>query len=149
MDWLWVLLVAVRALSPSVDDQWAVRLGQLDDVRERAFASTDPRLLDRVYVSGSRAADADARLIEAYQRRGGRVVDAELRVLDCRVVQAGRRVVRLRIVDQLGPARVEWQDGTSTTLPRDRPTRRDIVLERQDDTAPWRIAATRVVSGLR
>ncbi|MCL8251709.1 hypothetical protein AERO_09970 [Aeromicrobium fastidiosum] len=144
MDWLWVLLVAVRVLSPSPDDQWAVRLAALDDVREQAFASADASLLRDVYVEASAARRPDARLIAAYARRGGRVVGAELRVLDCRVVREGRHRVRLEVVDQLGPARVRWDDGTSTALPRDRPTRRAVTLVRSPgQDAQWRIAGTR------
>jgi hypothetical protein len=144
MDWLWVLIVAVRAVSPAPDDQWAVRLAELDHVRERAFATSDPSVLDDVYVEGSRARRADARLIEAYRRRDGRVVGAELRVLSCRLLKQGSGRVRLEVVDQLAPARVEWGDGTSTTLPRDRPTRRQVTLHRADD-GRWRIAAARQV----
>lgn len=144
MDWLWVIVVALRSVSPAPGDQWAVRLTELDHVRERAFASADPALLDRIYVEGSPARRSDARLIEAYRRRGGRVVDAELRVLSCRVLRKGSNRVRLEVVDQLAPARVEWGDGTSTDLPRDRPSRRHVTLERDDD-GRWRIAAARLV----
>ncbi|MFC5679078.1 hypothetical protein [Aeromicrobium endophyticum] len=144
MDWLWVLIVAVRAVSPAPDDQWAVRLAELDHVRERAYAASDPSMLDEVYVDGSRAQRADVRLIEDYRRRDGRVVGAELRVLSCRLLRQGSGRARLEVVDQLGPARVEWGDGTSTPLPRDRPTRRHVTLERDDD-GRWRIAAARQV----
>lgn len=140
-----MLIVAVRAVSPAPDDQWAVRLAELDHVRERAFATSDPSMLDEVYVEGSRAQRADARLIEDYRRRDGRVVGAELRVLSCRVLGEGSGRVRLEVVDQLVPARVEWGDGTSTDLPRDRPSRRHVTLERTGD-GRWRIAAARLVS---
>jgi hypothetical protein len=142
MDWLWVLIVAVRAVSPAPDDQWAVRLAELDDVRQRAFATADRSLLDAVYVDRSPARRSDARLIDAYRRRGGRVVGAELRVLSCRVVRQGSAGVRLEVVDQLGPSRVVWGDGTSTDLPRDRPSRRQITLVRTSDG--WRIAGSRL-----
>ena len=144
MDWLWVLIVAVRAVSPAPGDQWAARLAELDHVRERAFAASDPSMLDGIYVDGSPAQRSDARLIEAYRRRDGRVVGAELRVLSCRVLGEGSGRVRLEVVDQLAPARVEWGDGTSTLLPRDRPTRRHVMLERTGD-GRWRIAAARQV----
>jgi hypothetical protein len=142
MDWLWVLIVAFRAVSPAPDDQWAVRLAQLDQARERAFASADPALLDAVYAPGSRGRRADAHLIDAYERRGGRVVGAELRVLSCRTLRDERGRVRLEVVDQLGAARVEWDDGTSTRLPRDRPSRREIALVRTPQG--WRIASARL-----
>ena len=142
MDWLWVIIVAVRAVSPLPDDQWAARLGELDHVRGRAFASADPTLLDGVYTHGSRARRADADLIEAYARRGGRVVGAELRVLSCLTLHGERDRVRLEVVDQLDAARVEWDDGTSTRLPRDRPSRREIALVRT--AQGWRIAESRL-----
>jgi hypothetical protein len=142
MDWLWVLLVAVRGLSPAPDDQWAARLAELDRARERAFASADPTLLDAVYAPGSAGRRADAELIEAYGRRGGRVVGAELRVLSCRTVRDERDEVRLEVVDQLDAVRVEWGDGTSTRLPRDLPSRREIDLVRTP--RGWRVAETRL-----
>jgi hypothetical protein len=140
MDWMWVLLVAVRALSPSADDQWATRLTELDRARAEAFATGSPAGLDAVYVAGSAARSADARTIEAYARRDGRVTGAELRVLTCHVVRASADRVRLDVVDQLGPARVEWGDGTTTDLPDDRPSRRVVTLARTTDG--WRIAGS-------
>jgi hypothetical protein len=142
MDWLWVLVVALRAVSPLPDDQWAVRLAELDRAREHAFAAADPSLLDAVYAPGSDGRRADAHVIEAYQRRGGRVVGAELRVLSCRTLRDGRDRVHLEVVDQLGTARVEWDDGTTTHLPRDRPSRREIALVRTPQG--WRIAESRL-----
>ena len=142
MDWLWVLIVALRAVSPAPDDQWAARLAELDQVRDRAFAASDPLLLDQVYVEDSPARRSDARLIEAYRRRDGRVVGAELRVLSCRVLGERNGRVRLEVVDQLDAARVEWSDGTSTDLPRDRPSRREIALVRT--AQGWRIAESRL-----
>ena len=55
MDGWWVLIVAVRAVSPAADDQWATRLAELDHARGRAFSSADPTLLGEVYAPGSRA----------------------------------------------------------------------------------------------
>jgi hypothetical protein len=144
MDWLWVLLVAVRAVSPAPDDQWATRLTALDRVRAEAFASDDPARLDDVYAAGSGAAAADADTISGYARRGGHVVGAELRILSCHVVRASRDRVRLEIVDRLGPARVVWGDGTTTDLPRDQPTRRQVTLVRT--SGGWRISGSRQVS---
>jgi hypothetical protein len=142
MNWLWVLIVALRAVSPAPDDRWAVRLAELDRARERAFAAADPSLLDAVYAPGSRGRRADADVIEAYGRRGGRVVGAELRVLSCRTLRDGRDRVRLEVVDQLDTARVEWDDGTATRLPRDRPSRREVTLVRTPQG--WRVASARL-----
>lgn len=147
MDWLWVLLVAVRGISPTPDDQWATRLAALDHVRETAFAAADPARLADVYAPGSRGLRADTATIEAYARRGGRVVGAELRVLSCRVIRASDGRAQLEVVDQLAPARVLWDDGSSRWLPRDRPSRRSLTVVRTDDG--WRIAAARTVTTRR
>lgn len=141
MDWLWVLLIAARGLSTAPEDRWSTRLAELDHAREAAFASADPVRLDDVYVAGSSGRRADAATIEAYDRRGGRVVGADLRILRCRIVRASRDRVQLEVVDRLARSRVVWDDGTSTDLPRDRPTRRVMTLRRTD--AGWRIASSR------
>lgn len=141
MNWLWVLIVLARQASPAPDDQWAARLAALDSVRQRAFAGADPHLLDKVYSAGSEALADDAATIRAYARRDGRIVGAELRILSCRVIAAGRDETRLEVVDVLSPAQVEWQDGTTTELPRDRPSRRIVTLERS--ASGWRISAVR------
>jgi hypothetical protein len=138
MDWLWVLIAALRAVSPTPEDEWATRLGQLDEVRAEAFATTDPGLLGRVYVRASRALAVDAATIADYRERGGRVVGAELRVISCRVMTASSTAARLDVVDRLGPARIEWGDGSATILPRDEPSRRVITLVRTADG--WRIS---------
>ena len=140
MDWIWVVLVAVRALSPAPDDQWATTLAELDRDRAEAFAQADPSRLDAVYVAGSRARRTDAASIEAYARRGGRVAGAELRILTCHVVSSTPDRVQLDVVDRLGDARVEWGDGTSTDLPRDEPSRRLVTVARTPDG--WRIMAS-------
>lgn len=142
MDWLWVLIAAVRAVSPAPDDQWATRLTELDQVRAEAFATTDTGLLSRVYVRGSRALAADAATIGDYRERGGRVVGADLRVISCRVLAASSSRARLDVIDQLGPARIVWPDGSATVLPRDEPSRRVITLVRT--TGGWRIAGARL-----
>ena len=140
MDWLWVLIAAVRAVSPVPADQWATRLGQLDEVRAEAFATTDVGLLDRVYVRGSRSRQQDAATILDYRRRGGRVVGADLRVISCRVLAVSGSQARLAVVDQMGPARIVWSDGTATELPRDEPSQRAITLVRT--RGGWRIAGS-------
>jgi hypothetical protein len=142
MDWLWVLIAAVRAVSPAPEDQWATRLSELDEVRAEAFATTATGLLDRVYVRGSRALEADAATIADYRERDGRVVGANLRVISCRVLAVSSSRVRLDVVDRLGPARVVWSDGSATDLPRDEPSRHVITLVRTAEG--WRIAGARL-----
>jgi hypothetical protein len=138
VDWLWVLIAVLRAVSPAPDDQWATRLSGLDEIRAEAFATSDPARLDRVYVRGSRAGEADASTIADYRKRGGRILGANLRVISCRVVSASSSRGRLDVIDRLGPARVAWADGSVTALPRDEPSRRVITLVRTSEG--WRIA---------
>lgn len=141
MDWIWLVVMTFRQASTAPDDRWAVQLTQLDTVRARAFAESDPRLLTQVYVAGSRARSDDAAAISDYARRDGRVVGAHLRVLSCRVISASGSAAELDVVDVLTPARVAWADGTTTALPLDQPTRRRVTLERTD--GGWRIGAVR------
>lgn len=142
MDWIWVLLVAVRGLSPAPDDQWATTLAELDRVRAEAFATAAPDRLGEVYVAGSAGEREDAAVIASYAQRGGRVAGAELRILSCRVVRSTADRAQLEVVDRLGLARVVWDDGSSTDLPRDRPSRRLVTVQRTADG--WRIAGSRL-----
>jgi hypothetical protein len=142
MDWLWVLIAAVRAVSPAPEDEWATRLSQLDGVRAEAFATKDPSALDGVYVRGSQALRADVATIADYRNRGGRVVGADLRVISCRVLAASSSRAQLEVVDRLGPARIVWADGATMELPRDEPSRRVITLVRT--TEGWRIAGAQL-----
>jgi hypothetical protein len=138
MGWLWMLIAALRAVSPAPQDQWATLLAELDRTRAEAFATTDADLLDGVYVRGSRAWAVDAATIAAYRQRRARVIGAELRIVSCRVLAASRTRVRLDVVDRLAPARVVWADGTTTALPRDEPTGRVVTLVRT--AGGWRVA---------
>ncbi|MBC7633347.1 hypothetical protein [Aeromicrobium sp.] len=138
MDWLWVLIVAMRGVSPDAQDRWASRLTDLDEVRAEAFATADSGLLREVYVRGSSGLKVDAAMIAAYHRRGARVLDADMRVLSCRVLRASSSRARLDVVDRLAQARVQWDDGSTTALPRDQPSRRVVTLVRTSDG--WRIA---------
>jgi hypothetical protein len=142
MNWWWVILVALRGASPSPDDQWAVRLAELDRTRAVAFERADTARLNDVYVDGSRGRRADAETIGAYARRGGRVVGAELMILQCRVVRSSPDRVKLDVVDQLGAAHVSWNDGTTTELPRDLPSRRELIVVHTPNG--WRISESRL-----
>lgn len=138
MDVLWVLIAVFRSLGLTPADHWATVVDDLDQVRAAAFASADPGLLDKVYAPGSAARTVDAALIADYADRGGRVVGARLRALSCRVLSETGRTARLDVVDRLDDARVMWSDGSSHDLPRDRPSRRTIILV--NTAEGWRIA---------
>ncbi len=142
MTWWWLLVIVVRAALPiDAHGGCASELAALDRVRTAAFASADPALLDRVYdEEDSPLRDVDARAIADYRARGGRVVGAQLQISQCREVERTAAVIRLDVVDALGPAVVRWDDGDVTPLPRDRSTRRQITLRHTADG--WRISGS-------
>ena len=94
--------------------------------------------LSDVYVD-ERAARADAEVLRSYRERGLRLDGMVLVRESCRVTERSRQRVTLDVVDHLGPTWVQTADGRRRDLPRDRPTRRTVVLERVGDV--WRVAA--------
>lgn len=140
MDWWTILIALLRPWSSSADDRWAAALGRLDVVRAEAFATSDPGLLDEVYLRGSPLRSADARVIRDYAARDATVIDAQMQVLSCRLLSSSARRARLHVVDRLGAASVRWADGSSRTLPHDRPTRRTVTLVQT--SGGWRIAGS-------
>ena len=141
MTWWWLLVLALRAAMPiDTHDGCATELAALDRVRATAFASAEPAMLAKVYEAGSPLQDLDARTIANYRARGGHVVGALLQISQCREVKRTSAVIRLDVVDALGPAVVRWDDGGVTPLPRDRSTRRQITLRHTADG--WRISGS-------
>ena len=122
------------------DDPECLVLGGLDAVRTQAFVSGDETRLRDVYVD-ERAARADADVLRSYRERGLRLVGMVLVRDSCRVTDRSRASMTLDVVDHLGPTWVHTEDGRRRDLPRDRSTRRTVVLERTDDA--WRVAAVR------
>ena len=112
-------------------------LGGLDVVRTEAFVTGEVARLRDVYVD-ERAARADASVLRSYRERGLRLDGMVLVRESCRVTKRSRHRVILDVVDHLGPTQVHGDDGRRD-LPRDRPTRRTVVLERVGDV--WRVAA--------
>ena len=119
-------------------DAECLLLGGLDVVRTQAFVAGRVDRLSDVYVD-DRAARADAEVLRSYRERGlilgGMVLVRE----SCRVIERSRHRVTLDVVDHLGPTWVQTADGRRRELPRDRPTRRTVVLERVGNA--WRVAA--------
>lgn len=141
MTWWWLLVLALRAAVPlDTHGGCASELAALDRVRATAFASADSALLARVYEPDSVLQEVDARTIASYRARGGRVVGALLQISQCREVERTAAVIRLDVVDALGPAVVLWDDGGVTALPRDRSTRRQITLRHM--AVGWRISGS-------
>ena len=113
-------------------------LGGLDAVRTQAFVTGDVARLRDVYVDG-RVAGADAGVLRSYRDRGLRLGGMVLVRESCRVTGRSRASITLDVVDRLGPTWVRTADGRRRDLPRDRPTRRTVVLERSE--VGWRVAA--------
>jgi hypothetical protein len=134
MGLFWLL---VAWLGGTDDDPECLLLGGLDSVRTEAFVTGDVNRLHDVYVD-ERSARADAEVLRSYRDRGLRLDGMVLVRESCRVTTRSRHRVALDVVDHLGPTRVHAADGRRRDLPRDRPTRRTVVLQRVGDV--WRVA---------
>jgi hypothetical protein len=141
MGLFWLL---AGLLGGSDDDPECLVLGGLDTVRTQAFVSGDEGRLRDVYVD-ERAARADADVLRSYRDRGLRLEGMVLVRESCRVTERSRKSITLDVVDHLGPTWVHTEEGHRRDLPRDRSTRRTVVLERTGDG--WRVDA--VESGER
>ena len=137
MGLLWLL---AGVLGGGDNDPECLVLGGLDAVRTQAFATGDEARLDDVYVDHS-AAGTDADVLRSYRERGLRLEGMVLVRVSCRVTDRSPRRITLDVVDHLGPTRVITENGDHRDLPRDRSTRRRVVLERTDDG--WRVGAVR------
>ena len=137
MGLLWLL---AGVLGDGDDDPECLLLGGLDAVRTQAFVTGDEARLRDVYAD-QRAAGADARVLRSYRERGLRLEGMVLVRESCRVTDRSPGSITLDVVDHLGPTRVLTASGEHRDLPRDRSTRRTVVLERTDDG--WRVGAVR------
>lgn len=135
MTWWWVLVLSLQVQSPASCEG---QLTNLDRHRAAAFATADPARLESVYTADSPARQRDADVIEQYRERGGTVIGALPRIAECSVIEQTSTRLDVEIVDTLGPTHVRWADGTRTRLPRDQPTRRNMILRLTDDG--WRIS---------
>lgn len=133
---LFLLLAAM--LGDSGDDPECLLLGGLDVARAQAFVADDETRLGDVYAD-VRAARADIEVLRAYRERGLRLEGMLLFRESCRVTDRSPKRVTLDVVDRLGSTSVRAENGQHQHLPRDRPTRRTVVLERVGDV--WRVAA--------
>lgn len=139
-----VVDVGAFAVAPAPPTRWAGVLSRLDDRRARAYQRADPRLLRRVYVTGSTLLRRDRRMLHAYDERHVRLSGVRLELLRVRLLERHRAQVRLRVVDRLARPTAHTVAG-ATVLPQDLPTRRTVVLRRS--FGEWRIAAVRRLAG--
>ncbi|MEP6667427.1 MAG: hypothetical protein ABJA81_13345 [Nocardioidaceae bacterium] len=122
---------------------WARVLRDLDNRRADAWRLGRSGRLTAVYVPGSAALARDRAMLDAYTGRGFRVAGAKLCFIRVALIDREGGSVRLRTVDQLRLATARLDNGRALALPRDRPTRHEIVLERWG--REWRIASVRSV----
>ena len=137
MGLLWLI---AGVLGGGDDDPECLVLGGLDAVRTQAFVTSDEARLGDVYADRP-AARADARVLRSYRERGLRLEGMVLVRESCRVTDRSPGRTTLDVVDHLGSTRVVMERGEHRDLPRDRSTRRTVVLERTDDG--WRVGAVR------
>ncbi len=121
------------------EGRWARALRELDQRRAGAWRLGRADQLAAVYVPTSHALTRDQAMLGAYAARGLRVDGASLSFMRVRLIRRDGRTVTLRTVDQLQRAVARRDDGQRVALPRDRPSRHVIVLERSP--AGWRVAA--------
>jgi hypothetical protein len=133
-----VLLLLAAVIGGADADAECLLLGGLDIARTEAFVTGEVARLRDVYAD-ERAAKADADVLRAYRERGLRLEGMVLVREWCRVTDRSPARITFEVVDRLGPTSVRADDGRRRDLPRDRPTRRTVVLERDGEV--WRIAA--------
>jgi hypothetical protein len=138
---LWLLAVMICGADR---DPECLVLGGLDATRAQAFVTADEGRLRAVYHDAE-AARADVELLRSYRERGLRLEGMSMLRERCHVTARSKRRLTLDVVDRLGPTAVRAVDGRRRDLPRDRPTRHTVVLERTDDG--WRIEAVGSVQG--
>ena len=139
MDVLLALFWLLAAMAGSADDDSeCLVLGGLDAARAQAFVTGDEHRLRDVYVDAA-AARVDVEVLRSYRERGLRLEGMRMERESCRVTDRSARRLVLDVVDRLGPTSARTTDGRRRDLPRDRSTRRRVVLERTEQG--WRIDA--------
>ena len=112
-------------------------LGAWDVRRAAAWAAGDEAALAALYTDGSAAGRRDRAMLGRYGARGLRVRGMRMQVLAGKVRSRTAGRIVLMATDRLAHA-VAVRRGTRVVLPRDRATRRTIVLRRV--AGEWRVA---------
>jgi hypothetical protein len=112
-------------------------LGAWDVRRAAAWAAGDEAALAALYTDGSAAGRRDRAMLGRYGARGLRVRGMRMQVLAGKVLSRTAGRIVLVVTDRLAHA-VAVRRGTRVVLPRDRATRRTIVLRRV--AGEWRVA---------
>ena len=119
-----------RVAALAVLRAWDVR-------RAAAWAAGDEAALAALYTDGSAAGRRDRAMLGRYGARGLRVRGMRMQVLAAKVRTRTTGRIVLVVTDRLAHA-VAVRRGTRVVLPRDRATRRTIVLRRV--AGEWRVA---------
>jgi hypothetical protein len=119
-----------RVAALAVLRAWDVR-------RAAAWAAGDEAALAALYTDGSAAGRRDRAMLGRYGARGLRVRGMRMQVLAGKVRSRTAGRIVLVVTDRLAHA-VAVRRGTRVVLPRDRATRRTIVLRRV--AGEWRVA---------
>jgi hypothetical protein len=122
---------AAIAVSPGTESEAVRLLRAWDDRRARAYARGDPAGLAELYVPGSRTGAADVTVLQGYVARGLRVSGMRTQVLGADVVRHTARRLVVEVTDVLLGA-VARSGERGWLLPRDQPSRRRVVLVRED-----------------
>jgi hypothetical protein len=112
-------------------------LGAWDVRRAAAWAAGDEAALAALYTDGSAAGRRDRAMLGRYVARGLRVRGMRMQVLAGKVRSRTAGRIVLVVTDRLAHG-VAVGRGTRVVLPRDRATRRTIVLRRV--AGEWRVA---------
>lgn len=112
-------------------------LGAWDVRRAAAWAAGDEAALAALYTDGSAAGRRDRAMLGRYGARGLRVRGMRMQVLAGKVRSRTAGRIVLVVTDRLAHG-VAVGRGTRVVLPRDRATRRTIVLRRV--AGEWRVA---------
>ena len=110
-----------------------------DRERAAAWRTGDARALGRLYTPGSRAGRADREMLRAYRARGLRVTGLRMQVASADVRRADDERVVVLVTDRLAATAVATGSGGAHPLPRDRWSRRRVVLVRERER--WRVAS--------
>ncbi len=125
---------------PAGDASWIPVMANLDSLRDAAFVTTDPTMLDAVYVDGSNAGVTEHAAMSKLRDTGVHADGLQLMVREVRLVKKGARHVTLRVVDELPAYRlVDAHGETVRTEPARGVTTWRIVLDRSP--GGWRIAS--------
>ncbi len=110
-----------------------------DRARAAAWRDGDVRALGRLYAPGSPAGRADREMLRSYVERGLRVTGLRMQVASAEVRRADAGRIVMLVTDRLSGAAVATGAEGVHPLPRDRWSRRRVVLVRVGER--WRVAS--------